>query len=127
MLRDVFMMVTRLGVTEVMTSLNMVVGRMSKGLEEDFMTVTTSSSSLRETGEKLLKEEREAGLGTVGEGEWVMLALTLATLFTKYNEKVLQSLSLKTGRDGRGGLTILLMVLNNTLGLCLLEDMRLAK
>ena len=56
-----------------------------------------------------------------------MLALTFATLFTKNIRKVLQSLSEETAAGGRGGLTIVFMVLNSTLGLCLLDEMRLAK
>lgn len=47
MSRDVFAMVASVGPTAVSTSLNIVVGRMSKGLENVFMALTTFSRSLR--------------------------------------------------------------------------------
>ncbi|XP_029905533.1 putative nuclease HARBI1 [Myripristis murdjan] len=49
-------MVTRQGATDKMTCFSKEVGRMSRGLEEVFMQLTTSKTSSRETGEKLLNE-----------------------------------------------------------------------
>lgn len=57
----------------------------------------------------------------------MMDALTSRTLFTKKERKLLQSLIEVTGTSGCAGVTILLMVSNNSFGFRLLAAMRLAK
>jgi len=97
------MMVTRLGPTELKTSLSIDVGRISRGLKDDFIELTMSVRSSKETGGKLLKEDLANGQRRVEEGEGMMFALTSATLFTKNERKRLQSSFENTGTEGRGG------------------------
>lgn len=121
------MMASRQGPMELTTSFSKDVGKMSKGLEEVFMLLTSSDNSRRDKGEKQLRIGCRVGQTGRGEEEGTMLNLTPATLSTKNERKLLQSLSENTGTAGDEGLTILFIVSKRTLGFRLLEEMRLAK
>lgn len=86
-LKDLLMMVTTHGATEVMTCFRREVGRMSSGLEEVFTEPTTSSTSSRETGAKLLRDGKETGLGTRGGKGGSDISSYFGNLIDKEHEK----------------------------------------
>lgn len=88
---EMFIMWSRGGATHEKTSFSMDVGKASRGLEEDFIVLTTEVRSAMVMQEKLLSVA--CLTGQIGRGEWdgVMLDLTSATLFIKKVRKRSQS------------------------------------
>lgn len=82
-------MESRDGPIVLKTFFSKVVGRISSGLEEIFIVHTRSAKSCKETGEKLSIIDCCLGGSGREEEEGVILALALATLFTKYIKKLL--------------------------------------
>ena len=120
-------MVSRDGPMELKTSFKIVVGILSNGLEEVFMLFTSSVKWQREMGVKESRIEWWLGTRCGVEMEGIMPALILTTLFTKNKRNLLQSLAEKTGGSGGEGQTMLFIVSKSTLGLRLLEVIRLEK
>lgn len=105
--------------TVPITFLSKAVGKISTGLEEDFILGTRSVRSFWETGLKYSKIGGREGQAEMGVVKGMMLALISLILSTKKERNLLQS--------GGAGFTMLSIVLNRTFGFHLLKEINFEK